>query len=95
MTVTFALAVIAILTGIVALVVAVRAARSVAIAQHDLESVSMALDHQRELTAQSVATSQQATIDEVTELLENHLSQVDTETAARVAEALARLNTDG
>lgn len=95
MTVTSALAVVAIVTAAVALIVAVRTARSVAIAQAGLESVSMALDHQRELTAQSVATSQQATIDEVAGLLENHLAQVDTETAARVAEALARLNSDG
>lgn len=95
MTVIFALVVVAIVTGAAALIVAVRTARSLATAKADLESVSMALNHQRELTAQSVATGQQATIDEVTELLENHLAQVDTETAARVAMALARLNSEG
>lgn len=92
MIVVSVLASVAIVTAVVALVVAVRADRRLSATEADLEAANAALANERQATAHSIATVHQTTVDEVTGLLENHMTQVDTEIAARVAEALASQN---
>lgn len=89
-----ALAAVALLTAAIALFVSVRAMRRLAETHADLESVGAAIEQDREAAAESIAAAQCSTVEEVAALIENALVQIDTETTAKVAEALAVLNSD-
>lgn len=90
---TLVLALVALVTASAALIAAIRAGRRLEANRADLESISAALDQERHATAESIAAAHGRTVDEVGTLIENLLTQIDTETTARVAEALAHLNT--
>ena len=85
-------AVVAFLTAVVALVVNIHAGRRLLATQSELASAKVALDQERQATAESIAAANRSTVEEVTTLLENVLAQVDTDISAKVAEALALLS---
>ncbi len=85
-------AVVAILTAVLALLVSIRAWRRLLATQAELESASAARVQDRQTTAEAIAAAQRSTVEEVATLLENVLVQVDTDITAKVAEALALLS---
>lgn len=83
------IAIVALLMAVLALLVSIRTGQRLVATQAELASANAALDQERQTTAESIAASQRSTVDEVATLLENVLAQVDTDVAAKVAEALA------
>ena len=77
------------LTAVLALLVSIRTGQRLVATQAELASVNAALDQERQTTAESIVGAQRSTVEEVAALLENVLAQVDTDIAAKVAEALA------
>ena len=82
-------AIVAVVVGCSALFVAVRCAYRQRVVEAELASLVVTIGEERDAVAASVASAHASTIDEVTTLVENILVQLDTEIAARVAEALA------
>jgi len=82
----------ALLAAAIALLVAIRTTQRLKAMQADLASADSALEHERRARADSIERVHRETVEQVTTLLEHHLTQVDTETAARVAEALAHMD---
>ena len=85
-------AVVAFLTAVVALSVSIRSGQRLRAIQAELASANAALDQERQATAESIAAVHSSTVEEVTTLLENVLTQVDTDISAKVAEALVLLS---
>ncbi|MCB9382878.1 MAG: hypothetical protein H6513_19500 [Acidimicrobiaceae bacterium] len=83
------IAIVALLTAVLALLVSIRTGQRLVATQAELASVNAALDQERQTTAESIVGAQRSTVEEVAALLENVLAQVDTDIAAKVAEALA------
>lgn len=87
-----AMALAALLTAALALLVSIRARRHLLATQIELASVNAALDRERQATAESLGEVHRSTVEEVATLLENVLAQVDTDITAKVAEAIALLS---
>ncbi len=87
-----AMAAITFLVALLAMLVSISTRRRLLATQAELASVAVALDRERQATADSVADIHRSTVEEVATLLENVLAQVDTDITAKVAEALALLS---
>lgn len=81
--------VVALLSALVALLVAIHTRRRLLATQADLAAARAAVEQERRATAESIDAGRRSTVEEVSALVENILAQVDTDITAKVAEALA------
>ncbi len=85
-------AIVALLTAVLALLDNVRVRRRLLATHARVASINASLDLERVSRADAIAAVHRSTVDEVTFLLGNVLAQLDTEITAKVAEALAIQN---
>ncbi len=85
-------AIVALLTAVLALLDNVRVRRRLLATHARVAYINASLDQERVARADAIAAVHSSTVDEVTFLVGNVLAQLDTDITAKVAEALAVQN---